>query len=127
MPNDLVATLPLLALLIAMGLLVRLMNAPVVKGFIAELIVNVLLHLKLPRDEYTIYWNVTLPTPDGTTQIDHIVVSPYGIFVIETKAYGGWIFGDRRQKQWTQTFSVKNTDSKTRCIKTISILRRCKR
>lgn len=36
-----------------------------------------------------------LPTVDGaTTQVDHVVVSRYGIFVVETKDYGGWIFGD---------------------------------
>jgi restriction system protein len=29
--------------------------------------------------------NVTLPTVDGTTQIDHVLVSRYGVFVIETK------------------------------------------
>ena len=46
--------------------------------------------------------NVTLPTTDGTTQIDHILVSRYGIYVIETKDYSGWIFGDLKSPQWTQ-------------------------
>lgn len=46
--------------------------------------------------------NVTLPTLDGTTQVDHILVSRYGVFVIETKDYTGWIFGDARSSQWTQ-------------------------
>ena len=39
---------------------------------------------------------------DGTTQIDHVLVSRYGIFVIETKHYSGWIFGDQKSKRWTQ-------------------------
>jgi ribosomal protein L37AE/L43A len=39
---------------------------------------------------------------DGTTQIDHIIVSPYGIFVVDTKNMKGWIFGSERQKMWTQ-------------------------
>lgn len=47
--------------------------------------------------------NVILKTPDGTTQIDHIIISIYGIFVIETKDYKGWIFGDEHQKKWTQS------------------------
>jgi hypothetical protein len=38
----------------------------------------------------------------GTTQIDHIFLSPYGIFVLETKNMSGWIFGSERQAQWTQ-------------------------
>jgi restriction system protein len=46
--------------------------------------------------------NVTLPTADGTTQIDHIIVSEYGVFVIETKNMKGWIFGGARQRTWTQ-------------------------
>ncbi|MDH5485209.1 MAG: NERD domain-containing protein [Gammaproteobacteria bacterium] len=52
---------------------------------------------------YPTFHNVTLRTPDGTTQIDHILISPYGIFVIETKNLKGWIFGGESQRQWTQT------------------------
>ncbi len=46
--------------------------------------------------------NVTLYTPDGTTQIDHVFLSPYGIFVLETKNMSDWIFGSEKQAQWTQ-------------------------
>ncbi len=46
--------------------------------------------------------NVTLKTEHGTTQIDHILVMDAGIFLIETKHYGGWIFGDPKGRQWTQ-------------------------
>jgi hypothetical protein len=46
--------------------------------------------------------NVTIPTADGTTQVDHILLSKYGVFVIETKHYKGWIFGDDKSKEWTQ-------------------------
>ena len=46
--------------------------------------------------------NITLKIDDTTTQIDHILVSRYGIFVIETKHYTGWIFGEERAKQWMQ-------------------------
>jgi len=46
--------------------------------------------------------NVTLKTENGTTQIDHILISKYGVFVIETKHYKGWIFGDANSKKWTQ-------------------------
>lgn len=37
-----------------------------------------------------------------TTQIDHVVVSNYGIFVIETKNYQGWILGNEFDDYWTQ-------------------------
>lgn len=54
--------------------------------------------------EYRLFNNLILKTPDGTTQIDHVLISPYGIFVIETKNLSGWIFGDPHQKKWTQSF-----------------------
>jgi hypothetical protein len=38
---------------------------------------------------------------DGTTQVDHILVSRYGVFVIETKDYNGWIFANQSDAQWT--------------------------
>src|SRR5690242_11279128 len=53
--------------------------------------------------------NVTLPTDSGTTQIDHVLVAETGIFVIETKHYQGWIFGDENQKDWTQVIFKKKS------------------
>lgn len=59
--------------------------------------------------EYQVLNDVIIPTKYGTTQIDHIVFSPYGIFVIETKNYSGWIFGDEKSEQWKQTFRTKSS------------------
>ena len=72
------------------------------KGMLGEFLVNFLLTKLLPKEQYTLIKNITLPTDDGTTQIDHIVVSEFGLFVIETKNMKGWIFGNANQKQWTQ-------------------------
>jgi hypothetical protein len=47
-------------------------------------------------------------TSSDTTQIDHIFVSKYGIFVVETKNYKGWIFGNEKQAQWTQKIYKKS-------------------
>lgn len=53
--------------------------------------------------------NITLKYGDGTTQIDHILITQNGIIVIETKHYSGWLFANEKQKQWTQViFKVKN-------------------
>lgn len=46
--------------------------------------------------------NVMLKDRFGLTQIDHIVFSPYGIFVVETKNYSGWIFGSANSRKWCQ-------------------------
>lgn len=72
------------------------------KGKLGEFKVNVGVTLLLDRKIYRLVKNVTLPVGGGTTQIDHLVVSPYGIFVIETKNIKGWIFGQPNQAQWTQ-------------------------
>lgn len=46
--------------------------------------------------------NVTLCLRDGsTTQIDHILITTQGIFVLETKHYSGWIFANPTSKVWT--------------------------
>ena len=37
-----------------------------------------------------------------SSQLDHLIVSPYGIFVVETKNHKGWVFGDVNGKVWTQ-------------------------
>jgi hypothetical protein len=52
--------------------------------------------------DYHLLNNVTLRLKDGTTQIDHVLVSRYGIFVVETKDYKGWIFASPKQANWTQ-------------------------
>lgn len=59
--------------------------------------------------EYVILNDVLLPTDYGTTQVDHIVVSPYGIFVIETKNYKGWIFGHENSEEWKQSLLGRKT------------------
>lgn len=83
-------------------LLVGLLRSPFFKGMIGEWYVNKKLARGLDTDHYQLFKNVTLPTEDGTTQIDHILLSPFGLFVIETKNMQGWIFGSERQAKWTQ-------------------------
>lgn len=57
---------------------------------------------RLPREEYIVLNDVLLPTGQGTTQLDHVVVSVYGIFVIESKNYKGKIYGTRSSEKWSQ-------------------------
>jgi hypothetical protein len=52
--------------------------------------------------DYHLMNHVTLQMKDGTTQVDHILVSRFGVFVIETKDYKGWIFANATQANWTQ-------------------------
>ncbi len=68
---------------------------------------NLLQLLKKTLDvkEYYIFNDLIIPNGSkSTAEIDHIVISSHGIFVIENKDYSGWIFGSKHQKKWTQTF-----------------------
>lgn len=77
-------------------------NIATIKGSYGERQVNKILS-NLDEETYKIYHDLYLPTEnDKTTQVDHIVTSPYGIFVIETKHLDGWIFGSEKNKYWTQ-------------------------
>ena len=57
-------------------------------------------HFRPP--DYHLMNHVTLQMGNGTTQVDHILVSRFGVFVIETKNYKGWIFANPKQASWTQ-------------------------
>ena len=50
--------------------------------------------------EYTVLDDLMLKDGGFTCQIDHVVLSPYGIFVIETKNFSGMVTGDDNWKEW---------------------------
>ncbi len=51
--------------------------------------------------------DVLLPAGNnGTAQIDHILISPECVFLIETKDMNGWVFGSPGDKNWTQSFAA---------------------
>jgi len=73
-----------------------------------EAAVRRLLATQFTSTSYHLLNNVTLPVDDGTTQIDHILVTRYGIFVIETKHYTGWLFANPGSRNWTQVIFGKH-------------------
>jgi hypothetical protein len=88
-------------IVIIAGLFILRLKYPEIKGAIGERYVNNALSKLGP--EYKVLHDLYVPNgKGGTAQVDHVVTSPYGIFVIETKHYNGWIFGDENQKKWTQ-------------------------
>lgn len=74
---------------------------PKIKGYIGERRVSETLK-RLNSKEYIVLNNIELKIKGSTSQIDHIIVSDYGIFVIETKNYKGWILGYEKDRYWTQ-------------------------
>jgi hypothetical protein len=90
------------AALIFITIIILVLNHPKVKGIIGESRVRKQLK-RLPVLNYKVLNNVMIKAKKGTSQIDHIVISPFGIFVIETKNYKGWIHGNEDSEYWTQT------------------------
>lgn len=88
----------------AVALLSAWLRSARFKGWLGEYKVRRWLQRDLDAQHYHCAHNITLQLADGsTTQIDHVVVSPYGLFVLETKHLQGWIFGTEKQPTWTQT------------------------
>lgn len=97
-------------LLIGFIILLRWYNSPGRKGKRGEEKVSkTLLELS---DDYHILNDIVFQTSNGTTQIDHIVVSKYGVFAIETKNYRGKIYGDDNREKWMQIIVTKVTYSR---------------
>jgi restriction system protein len=63
------------------------------KGWVGEMQGALAAKIRLDSQVYRSINNVTIPTANGTTRIDHVIVSRYGIFVVETKNIKGWIYG----------------------------------
>lgn len=89
-----------LAFIIAVPMAKQYLRSSKVKGKIGEMFVGAF--LSRLGDEYEVINNVTLISDGDSTQIDHIVVSLKGIWVIETKNYQGLIFGNEKDSTWNQ-------------------------
>lgn len=81
--------------------------APKLKGWVGEFGISRILSNLSDEEYYTFNDVVLLSEKDITTQIDHIVVSIYGIFVIETKNYKGWISGSEFSEKWLKNMYGK--------------------
>jgi hypothetical protein len=97
----------LFVIVIVLAALYRL-NAPKIKGTIGESRVVRQLD-KLPNQEYKVLNEVLIRIGNGSSQIDHVIISIYGIFVIETKNYSGWIHGNENSEYWAQSIYKKKT------------------
>lgn len=80
--------------LIIWGIILQL---PKTRGWAFEKTIGVLLSL-LPKKDYTVMNDLYFRDGRSSCQIDHLVISPYGVFVIEAKNYLGVIAGDGRDR-----------------------------
>ena len=88
-----------LAILIFLAIFSKL-NYKRYRGFMGEFWVKRELN-KLPKDEYFVLNDIMIFSNNNSHQIDHIVISKYGIFAIEMKNFYGYIIGNEYNNKWT--------------------------
>ena len=77
------------------------------RGWLGEKKTTFRMWLSLDAKTYRRFHDIIIPSRNGTTQIDHLVVSQYGLFIVETKNHKGWIFGSEDQPKWTKVLYKK--------------------
>ncbi|WP_051938405.1 nuclease-related domain-containing protein [Ghiorsea bivora] len=108
LPSIFDAVLPMALFGLAVFLLVSgfKLYQPILVGWLGELVIKGELS-GLDENQYIQFHDVLLPIDGETTQIDHVLIVGDTCFVIETKAYAGWIYGKAHDKTWLQTFNKR--------------------
>ncbi len=89
--------------LLPLAVLIFFIGSPRFLGTIGYARTRRLLQSSLPRAQYTSFHGVRLPASGGTLFYHHIVVSRFGIFVIDSLYKPGLLSGTAAQARWTQT------------------------
>lgn len=98
-----------------LGILVFILiwNLPVNKGKRGEKRVGKILEQLAEKYNGYVINDIIIPNGNGgTSQIDHILLSRFGIVVVETKNYSGRLYGNASQQYWTQVLAYGNTKNK---------------
>ncbi len=95
-------------LFILLATLLRFLRSSKFKGWTGEKKSAFDMWVALDAKLYQRFHDVIIPSKNGTSQIDHLLVSQYGVFIVETKNVTGWIFGSEDQKKWTKSMYGKN-------------------
>ncbi len=79
------------------------------KGRRGKVAVGKLLRNELPADDYRVFSKVRVPSTNASrsTTVDHVVVSPFGVFVVTTRAWPGLISPTRTPGMWKQQVGRK--------------------
>lgn len=87
------------------------LKRPETRGKRGENRVKCIIGETIENEQYVIN-DLIVSNNGNTTQIDHIVINPRGVFVIETKNYSGEIYGSENQREWTQVLAYGNVKNK---------------
>jgi predicted RNA-binding Zn-ribbon protein involved in translation (DUF1610 family) len=119
----------LFILIVVLALVLLIVRRPLIaffRGKEGEVSVRIWLKL-LPSDQYKVINDLLISSHGHTSQIDHVVVSEYGIFVIETKNYQGWIYGGNYSEYWTQNIFGKKYELRNPILQNQGHVRALKR
>ncbi|QAA34457.1 nuclease-related domain-containing protein [Clostridium manihotivorum] len=94
----------LIILILVAGILDLFM--PKIKRMLGEKPVDAYLS-SLDEEKYKVINHISFEVKDKTINIDHVVVSNYGIFVIKDNDYKGTIVGDEADESWKQKLPTK--------------------
>lgn len=112
----------ILALLIIVGLVVSaLLKLQASKGALGERVVQILTSLRLDSAVYHRIDDITLESSWGTTQIDHVFVSVYGVFVVETKNMRAGFLVVSTKPCGLSRYSRNRANFRTRYARTLSM------
>lgn len=97
---------PLIHLLwiVPLALMVSYIGSPRFLGTIGASRVKRILDSALEKNRYTILHDLILPAGGGTIHVDHLVISRFGICVIDSIYRPGWISGTEVQARWRQKY-----------------------
>ncbi len=82
------------------------------KGDAGESVVAEILGDTIEGKQYVINDLLFCIEPGKSCQIDHIYINKSGIWVIETKNYAGTIYGEEKQREWTQVLGFGDETNK---------------
>ena len=71
------------------------------RGWLGELRCAVAQRLFLDSRIYHAFNDLVIRTAHGSAQVDHVIVSRFGLFVVEAKSRVGWIYGQEMDRNWT--------------------------
>ena len=94
----------MIILAIFLIILIVYLKHPSTRGKHGEKKVRRVIGETVENEQYVIN-DFILVNDEKSSQIDHIVINPHGIFVIETKNYSGTIYGSENQREWTQVLA----------------------
>jgi len=77
--------------------------------------VNKYLMKHLPVSDYTLYSKISLPIPGGMADIDELILSPYGIFVLTCQPQTGRIYADTTSEVWTEQLGKNRSNFNNPC------------